>query len=107
MGNGNGKIDLAEFRQGHEQHPEASMELKEDFSGLDQDGDGQLSLAELKPWTDGSFTMKKMLGPVIIIADQDNDHHVTVEELRQAGDAGKISSAVELQLKQWALHEEF
>lgn len=104
----NGKIDLDEVHRALNHTAEGNPQTKVDFKSLDTDDDDHLSLHELKPWTDGTFSWRKLLGNMISSADEDNDEHITIEEWQKADDAGKIDSlSIQSQLREWAMHSEF
>jgi len=104
--NGNGKIDLHEYKAHIGDHfKEPHEETKKDFHALDEDKSGHLDSEELKQWTDGTYSWKKLLSKVLHMLDDDKDDHVTIDELRKAN-AVKIDS-LPPELAELAQHLEF
>jgi len=73
---GDGKLSFKEF------HEDEISE--DDFKKLDADGNGLLSLEELKPWEGGMLHPQESIKRIIEIADKDKDMHLTADELHEA-----------------------
>merc|ERR1712232_496178 len=85
--NKDGKLTAKEFWEGDvatDQDLSISDEEHEDFRKLDTDGDGFISLQELKHWESGAYHTSEALKRLYIIADKDKDNHVTLEEMTKA-----------------------
>jgi len=71
---------------------------KEDFSKLDKNGDGKLSLDEVKAWESGRHFAEQALADVANTADTDKDGFITLEEFV----AIKTSHGSDYYLHDWA-----
>jgi len=106
--NGDGKLTPMEFWEADASEGddgELSEEEKEDFQKLDLNGDGTLNMDELSAWESGKFHTEQAMKKLFDIADQDNDMHLTVDELAKAREQISISDA-QYHLIEWAEHHE-
>jgi len=106
--NGDGKLTSLEFWQGDVvdgEELEVSDEETNDFKKLDKNGDGFLSLEELKAWESGRYHTQEAMKKMFDMADKDNDMHVTAAEL----DAAREQIAgidAQYHLMEWVEHHE-
>lgn len=101
---GDGKLSFQEFSEDTTAQ-EDSGENHFEFQQFDKDGDGKLNLEELKVSESGRHHTEKTMQSLIEIADQDNDGHVTREEL----DAAKemlVTTDAHYELVEWAKHDD-
>mmetsp|Transcript_30901 Transcript_30901/g.78121 ORF Transcript_30901/g.78121 Transcript_30901/m.78121 type:complete len:277 (-) Transcript_30901:79-909(-) len=106
--NGDGKLTAKEFWEADAEtgdEGELSEEENADFQKLDLNGDGVLNMDELSAWESGKFHTEQAMKKLFDIADQDNDMHLTVDELAKAREQISISDA-QYHLIEWAEHHE-
>lgn len=82
-----------------------SEEEKADFEKLDQNGDGSLSVEELRAWESGTFHTEEAMKSLFEIADKDSDMHLTADEIAEARELVAASDA-QYHLIEWAEHHE-
>lgn len=82
-----------------------SEEEKADFEKLDQNGDGSLSVEELRAWESGRFHTEEAMKSLFEIADKDSDMHLTADEIAEARELVAASDA-QYHLIEWAEHHE-
>jgi len=110
----NGKLSLTEFYQhlypdepDEEDEPVVlTDEDKDIFNKLDLDGDGALTLKELKAWESGSFQSEAAVKKIFATADKDKDNHVTADELQAAREELASDPDIDSQmyLSMWSDH---
>lgn len=103
-----GKLSPREFWEADEsegEESELSEEENEDFRKLDTNGDGYLSVDELRTWESGRFHTEESMKKMFEIADKDNDMHITAQELAEAISSISVSDA-QYHLIEWAEHHE-
>eukprot|EP00443_Scrippsiella_acuminata_P010805 CAMPEP_0115288270 /NCGR_PEP_ID=MMETSP0270-20121206/62887_1 /TAXON_ID=71861 /ORGANISM="Scrippsiella trochoidea, Strain CCMP3099" /LENGTH=276 /DNA_ID=CAMNT_0002705373 /DNA_START=70 /DNA_END=900 /DNA_ORIENTATION=- len=106
--NGDGKLTAKEFWEADAEtgdEGELSEEENADFQKLDLNGDGVLNMDELSAWESGRFHTEQAMKKLFEIADQDNDMHVTADELAKAREQISISDA-QYHLIEWSEHHE-
>merc|ERR1711879_578342 len=84
---GNGELSAKEFWEGDALDGEdlaISDEEQADFNRLDLDGNGGLSLQELKAWESGGFHTEEAMRRLFELSDRDSDMMVTADELDAA-----------------------
>lgn len=84
---GDGLISLQEFwnmdiSEGEELPIDEAEQ--EQFRKLDTDGDGKLGVTEIKAWESGRFHTEEAMKALFELADEDDDMHVSAEELKDA-----------------------
>jgi len=82
-----------------------SDEERTDFAKLDLDGNGKLSLDELKAWESGVFHTEEAMRGLFEIADEDRDSHLTASELDKARERIAATDA-QYHLMEWAEQSE-
>jgi len=97
-----GKLSPKEFWVIEE---EISPEEHTDFKQLDTDGDGALSVEELKHWESGRFHTKEAMMKIFELADKNGDSHISAEELHHSREALAGSDA-HYHFSEWAEHHE-
>lgn len=60
---------------------------KKQFTALDKNHDGNLSLEELRAWESGEVMNQAVIDDVFVLADKDRDGGITADELERAADA--------------------
>jgi Ca2+-binding EF-hand superfamily protein len=106
--NKDGKLTATEFWQSDQMDVDSfdlTEEEKGDFVKLDINGDGFIDTQELRAWESGRFHTEDAMRKLVEAADQDQDLHITSDELAQARDALENSDA-RYHLIQWAEHHE-
>ena len=105
--NGDGMLSAKEFWEFMEEDGEEQLSEEEmaDFQKLDKDGNGFLSLEELRSWESGVFHTEAAMMKLLEIADKDGDMMATAEELEQAREELANSDA-QYHLIEWAEHSE-
>lgn len=81
---GDGHLSLDEFWEsggGDEEDETANQQQKADFEQLDADKNGKLSLAEVQHWESGLFHTAAAMTHLFELADEDNDSHISLQEL--------------------------
>lgn len=80
--NNNGTIDYSEFLMANLRHEDitSSEKLKEAFKIFDKDGDGQITVAEIKEVLGGS---DEMVAEIVRSADLDGDGQISFPEFAQ------------------------
>merc|ERR1712216_627248 len=94
----------AEDEAAEKEHEAEKDELEADFKVLDADGNGKLSVEELKAWESGEHDTQKAMNSLIRLADKDGDLHVTAAELEAVRTQLDMYAAERLQA--WAEHHE-
>mmetsp|Transcript_52851 Transcript_52851/g.97799 ORF Transcript_52851/g.97799 Transcript_52851/m.97799 type:complete len:277 (+) Transcript_52851:81-911(+) len=82
-----------------------SDEERADFAKLDLDGNGKLSLDELKAWESGVFHTEEAMRGLFEVADEDRDSHLTASELDKARERIAATDA-QYHLMEWAEQSE-
>jgi len=102
-----GQLSPEEFwgTEGADQDLAITEEENIDFRRLDADGNGKLSVQELKTWESGSFHTEDAMKKLFDIADKDSDMHVSAAELESAREAISGTDA-QYHLLEWAEHFE-
>lgn len=77
--NKDGKVDLEELEA-----DERNLIAHSEMEAHDKNGDGVWELSEVKEWESGKLRKSHDIENIIKIADQNNDGHVTIEELDAA-----------------------
>jgi len=76
-----------------------------DFEKLDTNGDGLLSIHELKAWETGTFQINDALKILFQAADKDGDKHLSAEELAVAREYISMTDA-NYHFMDWVEHSE-
>jgi Ca2+-binding EF-hand superfamily protein len=76
---------------------------KEDFAKLDLDKDGKLNLKEILGWESGAYHMDSAMEQFFHVADDDEDKHISREELVKAREP-LANSPASGHLMSWAEH---
>merc|ERR1711862_72254 len=82
-----------------------SDEEHTDFRKLDTDGDGHITLEELRAWESGRFHTEEAMKTLVGLVDKDHDMHITADELVGAKEEIAASDA-HYHLLEWSSHEE-
>merc|ERR1719382_1427895 len=92
----NGKLNPKEFWEADAadgDDGELSEEEQADFAKLDLDGDGVLSMDELRMWESVMFHTEEAMKKLFELADKDSDMHMTADELAEAREQIAASDA--------------
>jgi len=76
---------------------------KDDFAKLDLDQDGKLTVKEILTWESGAYHMDDAMKQFFHIADDNEDKHITQDELNKAREP-LANSPASGHLSQWAEH---
>lgn len=102
----NGQLDAKEFYgEDEDEDLEISEEEEADFQSLDSDGNGQLSLEELKAWDSGKFYIEAAMRELFEISDKNSDTHITADEF-DSSRAAIANIDAQDHLEEWAAHHE-
>lgn len=105
---GDGKLSSQEFWEGDGvdgEHLAISEFEDKDFAKLDKDGDGSLSVDELKYWESGAFHLQDAMHKLFEVADENQDMHVSADELDKARER-LASTDAHYHLVEWVEHHE-
>jgi len=106
--NNDEQLSESEFWQG-EREGEEGMPISDDehrdFEKLDTNGDGLLSIHELKAWETGTFQINDALKILFQAADKDGDKHLSAEELAVAREYISMTDA-NYHFMDWVEHSE-
>jgi len=104
---GDGQLSQAEMWEGQtiERSDTVVQGEQEEFKNMDIDGNGFLSVQELKHWESGAFYLEEELQQVIKIADANGDQHVSADELEKAK-SDMLGLSASYEFAKWAHHDE-